>query len=216
MKKICPGCKKDKKLHFYHNGQGKHGKQSRCIECLSELAKKNKRWTKKPYKDWLNKNKERMVKYSKEWHLKNKERRNKNAKEWYKKNKEKHIQNGIDYRRNNKEKYNKYRKNKRDKNPLYKMVHSLRSRTTCAFKRKKWIKTNKIKFILGCEYETAFLHIQNLFKDGMTWQNHGDWHIDHKIPLHSAMNEGELIKLCHYTNLQPLWKKDNLEKGHKI
>jgi hypothetical protein len=52
----------------------------------------------------------------------------------------------------------------------------------------------------------------------MSWENYGfyGWHIDHIIPLCSAKNEEELKRLCHYTNLQPLWSTDNLSKGSKI
>ena len=50
----------------------------------------------------------------------------------------------------------------------------------------------------------------------MNWNNQGEWHIDHIIPLASASTEEELLKLCHYRNLQPLWAKDNLEKQAKI
>jgi hypothetical protein len=50
----------------------------------------------------------------------------------------------------------------------------------------------------------------------MNWDNHGEWHIDHKIPLSTAKNEEELYKLNHYTNLQPLWSTDNLKKSNKI
>ena len=49
----------------------------------------------------------------------------------------------------------------------------------------------------------------------MSWENHGEWHIDHKKPLASAKTEEELKKLCHYTNLQPLWALDNIRKGAK-
>ena len=47
----------------------------------------------------------------------------------------------------------------------------------------------------------------------MTCDNHGEWHIDHILPLASAKDDEEVFKLCHYTNLQPLWAEDNLIKG---
>jgi hypothetical protein len=50
----------------------------------------------------------------------------------------------------------------------------------------------------------------------MNWSNRNLWHIDHIIPLASAKTEEEMIKLCHYTNLQPLWAIENMSKGSKI
>ncbi len=50
----------------------------------------------------------------------------------------------------------------------------------------------------------------------MNWDNQGNWHVDHIIPLQSSNTKQELIKLCHYTNLQPLWGVDNYNKGNKI
>lgn len=60
------------------------------------------------------------------------------------------------------------------------------------------------------------MHIQLQFAPGMTWANHGDWHIDHRVPLASAKTIVEREKLCHYTNLQPLWAQDNLKKSSKL
>lgn len=77
-------------------------------------------------------------------------------------------------------------------------------------------KTTKTFLILGAEYDVVKRHLEQKFEKGMTWDNHGDWHIDHIIPMSSAINEQEIFKLNHYTNLQPLWAKENLQKGSKL
>ena len=77
-------------------------------------------------------------------------------------------------------------------------------------------KKNKTFEIVGCTPEFLKEHLEKQFVDGMTWENRGEWHIDHKIPLSSAKTEEELYKLCHYANLQPLWAEENLKKGNKI
>jgi hypothetical protein len=77
---------------------------------------------------------------------------------------------------------------------------------------------NKTTEFLGCNVLELKNHLEFQFKEGMSWNNHGlfGWHIDHIKPLSSAKTEKELYILCHYTNLQPLWAKDNLSKGNKI
>lgn len=77
-------------------------------------------------------------------------------------------------------------------------------------------KTTKTFSILGAEYEIVKNHLEQQFKEGMTWENHGEWHIDHIIPMSSANDEDSIVKLNHYTNLQPLWAKENLQKGAKL
>ena len=60
-------------------------------------------------------------------------------------------------------------------------------------------------------------YIEQKFTEGMCWNLVGkEIHIDHIIPLSSANTEEDIYKLCHYTNLQPLWAKDNLSKSNKI
>ena len=125
-----------------------------------------------------------------------------------------------EYRKNNKDKINAYRrvysKNRRKNDPLYKFKKNLRTRTSVAFTTKYWTKNSGNIDMLGADYQTAFKHIEYQFTDGMAWGNHGEWHIDHIIPLSSAKTKEEMEKLCHYTNLQPLWKEENLSKGSKI
>ncbi len=70
---------------------------------------------------------------------------------------------------------------------------------------------------LGCSIEEFRRHLESQFTEGMSWDNYGllGWHIDHKVPLDSAVSEEEVKRLCHYTNLQPLWALDNWKKGNK-
>jgi hypothetical protein len=71
--------------------------------------------------------------------------------------------------------------------------------------------------ILGISFEGFMEHISKQFLQGMSWENHGEWHIDHIIPCN--MSNGDvnvLIKLFNYQNCQPMWGKDNLSKHSKI
>lgn len=78
-------------------------------------------------------------------------------------------------------------------------------------------KNHSIEY-LGIDIESYKKYLQQLFDSRMNWNNYGikGWHIDHIIPISSAKNEEELIKLFHYTNTQPLWAEDNLKKSNKI
>lgn len=139
---------------------------------------------------------------------------------YYNNNKEAHVKRTLDWRDKNREKFNeyrrKYKKSKRESDPLFKLRHNLSNRTSAAFRNRSWNKNSKTQEMLGADYETAFNHIESRFKQGMSWDNFGEWQIDHIIPLASAKTEKELIQLCHYTNLQPLWANENIKKGNKI
>jgi hypothetical protein len=58
-------------------------------------------------------------------------------------------------------------------------------------------------------------YVEALFQPGMSWDNHGEWHLDHVRPIASFdLADPEQVRACaHYTNLQPLWAFDNLSKG---
>jgi hypothetical protein len=72
--------------------------------------------------------------------------------------------------------------------------------------------------MIGCSPQEFREYIESKFSEGMSWDNYGPrgWHLDHIIPLASAKNINEAIKLNHYTNLQPLWAEDNCKKGCRI
>lgn len=124
------------------------------------------------------------------------------------------------YYTNNKRKVldsqNTYRRKKRQNDPLYKMKGVLSTRVWKAFKKKYWKKGKSTEILLGADYKTVKLHIEKQFQKGMSWENHGEWHIDHIIPLASALTKEEMINLCNYKNLQPLWALDNIKKSDSI
>ncbi len=92
---------------------------------------------------------------------------------------------------------------------------NLRTRCYLAFKKIKENKPCKTEKILGASFFEVKNHIQKQFKDGMNWSNmgRGGWHIDHIKPLALAKTKDDLLILCHYSNLQPIWEKENLKKN---
>lgn len=91
--------------------------------------------------------------------------------------------------------------------------NNLRNRLNMAIKSK--VRVGSAVRDLGCSIAEFRSHIAKQFTKGMTWSNHGEWHLDHKRPLASfdLANRAQLLQACHYTNYQPLWAKDNLAKG---
>ena len=111
---------------------------------------------------------------------------------------------------------NKIRNEKLLSDPVYKLAKNIRTRIYLYLKIRNITKRNKTFEIVGCTPEELKIYLENKFTIGMNWDNQGKWHIDHIIPLSSAVTEDDVLKLCHYTNLQPLWAIDNLRKHNKI
>lgn len=121
-----------------------------------------------------------------------------------------------EYNERNKEKRNKAHKNRLNNDEVYKFKVAVRKFICQSFKRRKQSKLMKTEEIIGCSFEELMNHICSLFQDGMTLENYGEWQIDHITPLSLANTKEEVVSLCHYTNLQPLWAKDNRLKSNKI
>jgi len=124
------------------------------------------------------------------------------------------LNKNIDYHKNYMKEYSKL---KRYENTLFKLKHNVRVRILKFIKSKNIKKNNKTTEILGCDFLFLKIYLENKFTEGMSWNKLGkEIHIDHIIPLSSAKTDEEVLILCHYTNLQPLWAYDNLIKGDKI
>lgn len=109
----------------------------------------------------------------------------------------------------------RYVKKREQDDPLLKVQRIVRGIVTDAFKRSSYTKNSKTYEIIGCTYVELKLHIEKQFKPGMTWDNHGQWHIDHIIPVSYGITVEEIIALNNYINLQPLWAQENLSKGNR-
>lgn len=191
---------------------------------------KNKEKLKDINKRYRESHKEQAKEIHKKWREKNREYINKKTRENYKENplayklacakyiathQEKEKERHHNYKINNRDKCSAYER-KRRKEPLYRLKGNIRSLINISIKKKNFNKTTKVEEILGCSIEYFIEYLKKLFKEGMTIENHGEWHIDHIIPISSATTEEEVIKLNHYSNLQPLWAKENLKKWKKI
>ena len=84
------------------------------------------------------------------------------------------------------------------------------------FKKRGYVKTRNFDLIFGIRSVQFKLYIETLFVDGMSWGNYGEWEIDHIYPLGKTENQEDYEKYFYYTNLQPLFKKDNRDKGSKL
>jgi hypothetical protein len=100
---------------------------------------------------------------------------------------------------------------------MFKLKERIRTLIRSSFKLKGVRKNSKTIQILGCSFEQFKQHLESKFEPWMNWDNYGlyngsegyGWDIDHIIPLSSAKTEVDIIKLNHYTNLQPLCSKVN-------
>jgi len=145
-----------------------------------------------------------------------KEARRKYYRDYYQLNKEKVIKHQLEYIKNNRDKVNARHNNKYHSDINYKMKHNLKRRMNNAIKGH--FKDDSTLKLLGCDLETVKKYLESKFTQGMTWDNYGKWHIDHIMPCASFdLSDPEQQRKCfYYTNLQPLWAKDNMQKRDKV
>jgi hypothetical protein len=197
--------------------------------------KKNKDKVDSIKQKYVDNNKEKVVQSKKEWFDKNPEYKkkyyNKNIqnilekrKKNYRDNTEKKIEYSKAYAKTYKDIINKKNKIRYDTDVLYKLKSSMRSRLRSFLKTKQVKKQNGTFQIIGCTPEYLKEYIEKQFFSTMSWDNYGlyGWHIDHIIPLSSALKlpkdgrQSELERLDHYSNIQLLTTADNLAKRDRL
>jgi hypothetical protein len=219
--KICNVCNIEKKiLEFHRRKDSKDGLRNECKNC-----------TRLRINNYRQKNTNKVNQWNRETYYRNITKHRETKKKYREINKEALKVKEKIYRDNNKEKINKYyydnrktlvkkaldRIQTRRKNDImFRIKLSLRARVYSFLKKNEITKKNRTFELVGCNPNELKEFLEKKFVDGMSWENYGKWHIDHITPLSSAKTEEEIYKLCHYTNLQPLWATDNLRKSNKI
>lgn len=196
-KKHCTICNKEFPTtteYFTKNPKCKNGVGSYCKSCQKQYRS-----------EYFQKNKDKAREQVKNHYHNNLEKKRAWYREWYKKNQKK-IQAGQTI----------LRRNKRRNNLKYRLACNLRNRLNKFIK--KINRSQSTIDLLGCTVEELKIHLQNQFDSKMSWDNYGAWHIDHIRPIASFdLSDSSQVKECfHYSNLQPLWAKDNWSKGSKF
>lgn len=241
--KTCDSCRKTNKQWAEKNKEKRqkykkiYGKKyyeenkEQVLEKQKKYYEENKEKRKQQRKKYYEENKDKVKQQQQKYYEDNKDKINQYRKQWREENKE-HI---MKYREENKEKLLKlskqYLKDKRHhcehKTPKYscktcnplghlRMIVSCRTRAA--------LKSNKSKKsieYLGCDIKTFKRHIEETFKEGMSWKNYGEWEIDHHIPVLYQQDGipptlAEVEKRLYYTNTQAMWKTENMKKGNRF
>ncbi len=167
-------------MEFPIRKDSKDGYRNSCKNCEYKKTKK-----------WKLENISKTIEYYKKYSVKNKESLNRYKNDWF--NERMKIDN------------------------LFKLKRKIKTTIKDSFRFKKFSKNEKVIDILGCSFEEFKVHLESKFESWMSWNNHGlyngdfnyGWDIDHIIPISSARTKEDVIKLNHYTNLQPLCSKIN-------
>jgi len=182
------------------------------------MGKKNNskcRNEKRDYKKYYEENRERIRETQRLYYQRNKKRLRERASLYYYANRKKVREDQKVYYDKYKDLINKQRTEKMRNNPELRIVANLRSRLSSYISGK----SKRTLQLLGCERDHLITHLQVQFKKGMNWDNYGNkWAVDHHIPITAFdLNNKKEFEACwHFSNLKPMWVKDNIRKGNKI
>jgi hypothetical protein len=198
MKIVCKKCNEKKQIgSFYIKANGKP--MSYCKTCAKKKARE---WE----KDNIDKKREGDKKRSQKWRDTNVERSREKMRRWKKNNPEKRRQSE-----------NLVRKKRRANDPGYKLARYMSTYIAVSLSGGKcgrhW------EAIVGFTLDELRMHLEKKFSDGMSWENYGQWHVDHVIPKslyrYKSPDDEDFKKCWSLNNLQPLWASDNQSKSNR-
>lgn len=198
-------------LSFREDNHLRTGYRSRCKKCEKDS---NRAFYPKRYAN----NRDKIIAQSKDYRAKNKDKRCRYEKKYREDNVDKMKEYQREYRSENLDKINEYHRTRYNTNPQAKIRQRLASRIRQVVKNKSTRKSADTMTLTGTTLEKLIAHMESLFLPGMTWENHGKWHIDHIKPCSSFdLTDPEQQRACfNWSNLQPLWALDNMKKSDKI
>lgn len=234
ISKVCKKCNEEKPLtEFCKDKHKPDGTRKDCKVCHNKEKKAS--YNKNPdlYKQRVlqayyknhekckQKNREKIKseeykQYRKQYRENNKQAFVEYDKKSYNKRRDVILEQKKEYSSLNRDKINKSRKHKLKNDPNFKIACNIRTRLNGALKNNS--KKSSSLVYLGCSIEEYKIYLESKFIEGMTWENHGEWHIDHIIPIcnFDLSIEENIYKAFNYLNTQPLWAEDNLRKQKKI
>jgi len=216
MKK-CSTCNETKPVSEFSLARlEKDGLQYQCKDCNKAYRIANRCKIKKQKAEHYAANREYILKQKAEYREANREKLAKGQAKYYAANREEVNKRGAEYGRNHRRQITEHERNRKANDIQYRLACNLRSRLRRAISGN--YKSGSAVSDLGCSIAALKEHLEKQFQPGMSWDNYGDWHIDHIKPLSSFNLEDreQLLVACNYTNLQPLWAADNIRKGNKI
>lgn len=214
--KICSKCNIDKDISDYPKN-GNICKQCKSLY-IKEYYKKNREVILNKEKIRYEDNKSERIEKQKKYNSSKSEEQKKYLKEYRQSNKEELKQKRKEYNNKNKEKINENRRKryseriKNDINFKIKKIHRNMLRRILRYEKHK-----STSELLGYNSIELKEHIERNFQDGMTWENYGEWEIDHIIPISLFDLENTPPSIVNsLDNLQPLWKIDNIKKSNNV
>ena len=189
--KTCTKCNIEKSLDSFHRRvDGLHGRRADCIECRKSVKS-----------EYYQKNREHLIKLNVDG---KRDRRNGIYKD---------IPNEEEQRNKRRSYIRNYLKGRRENDQEYKLSQTIRSMLHRCFNG-----SDNYTERIGYTTDQLKKRLELNFKDGMSWDNYGEWVIDHKKPLSLFLKQGiddpKLINML--SNLQPLWYEENATKGSKF
>lgn len=237
--KECSKCKEVKELdEFHQNRSAKDGRTSSCKECRNAYNNKKSAEIGHDvlYRRARDRNPEKYKARAARYYAKNSDAAKERASKWRKNNPELKKQLGISHYQNNRQSYidnaaewarsNPERRKEIASsyarrfynNPENKPIIAARKLISRVVELTGERAETRTESALGYSVHDLKNHLEFHFQDGMTWDNHGEWHIDHVIPVSEMVRLGVTCpkRINALKNLRPVWAHENLSKGDRF